>query len=189
MNKIVYTSLLVFTLATAGAQSITGGIKVGYNLTRLGVSGQLTDPVVNNDWVSSFHLGGFLRKSIGTKGALQVELLYSRKGARFERTNPGDDHLRLDYLNLPVLLNFRLAKKIMFEVGPEFGYLLGSERRVYSKFDLGLDAGLRYDLSRTISLGTRYSYGLASLTTFQFVTGSNVLRNQALQVSLAYNFF
>ena len=189
MRNLIFTCLLIFLCITTRAQTIVAGIKGGYNLSRLEISGRITDPVIGNDWIPSFHVGAFLRKPVGAKGAVQVELLYSGKGCRFQLASLRDNSLQLHYLNLPVLLNFQIIRNLVFEVGPELGYLLGTEQRVYNKFDLGADVGLRYDFGKTASLGARYCHGLASVTTFNFTTGSNVLRNQALQVSLAYNLF
>ena len=189
MNKVIYTCLFFFAFATSWAQPITGGVKAGFNLAKLSVGGPQTDPVVSNTWTPSFHVGGFVRKSLGDGAALQTELLYSDKGCRFQQLT-GVGYLRLHYLSLPVLLNLRVVRKVMVEVGPEFSYLLNSGRGLYdNRFDLGIDLGLRYDLTKTVGLGIRYNYGLSTVTKLDFVSGSNQLRNRVLQASLTYSLF
>ena len=187
------TTLLIFFVlgvSFAQAQTFTYGVKGGLNLARLSF-GQLTnDPVFDNTWSPSFHLGGFVRKAIGKQGGIRAELLYSTKGAYFEQQS-GNNYLRLHYLSLPVLVDFRVARKLVFEVGPELNYLISTPQSLYNNpFDVGLDAGLRYQVTAAFELGLRYNYGLASVATLNLASGkggSTPVRNQALQVSLAYS--
>ncbi|GAB4006672.1 porin family protein [Spirosoma migulaei] len=187
------TTLLIFFvlgISCAHAQTFTYGIKGGLNLARLSF-GQLTnDPVFDNTWSPSFHLGGFVRKAIGGQGGIRAEVLYSTKGGRFERVS-GDGYVRLHYLSLPVLVDFRVARKLAFEVGPELNYLISTPQSLYNNpVDVGIDAGLRYSFTTAFELGLRYNYGLASVATLNLVSGnggSTPVRNQALQVSLAYS--
>ena len=189
MNKVFYTCLFFFALTNVQAQTIIGGVKTGFNLARLSVSGSQTDPVVSNTWIPSFQAGVFVRKSFGGGAALQAELLYSGKGARFRQV-PGLGDVRLDYLSLPVLLNFQVVKKIAFEIGPEFSCLLNSGKGLFDKrFDLGIDVGLRYDFTKAVGLGIRYNYGVSTVTAINFASGTNQLRNQGFQASLAYSLF
>lgn len=188
MNKVICTYLFFSTLTFTWAQTITGGVKVGFNSTKLSVSGYQVDPIVSNRRIPSFHIGGFIRKSFGGGAALQTELLYSGKGCQFEQLTGKD--LRLHYLSLPVLLNLQVVKKVTLEIGPEFNYLLNSGRGLYdNRFDLCIDAGLRYDFSKVVGVGVRYNYGLSNVSTFNFASGSNQLRNQGLQASLTCSLF
>ena len=89
-----------------------------------------------------------------------------------------------------MLLNLRVVKKLVLEVGPEFNYLLNSGRGLYdNRFDLGIDVGLRYDLSQKVGLGVRHGFGVSNVTPLNFGTGSNQLRNQLFQASLNYRLF
>ena len=182
--------VFILTVNFSQAQTITYGIKGGLNLARLSFGQQTNDPVFENTWSPSFHLGGFIRKSIGEQGGIRAELLYSTKGCRFEQLS-GDGYLRLHYLSLPVLLDFQVTNKVALEVGPEFNYLISTAQSFYNNpFDLGLDAGLRYRFTQAIEIGLRYSYGLSSVATLNLASGkggSTPVRNQALQLSLAYN--
>ena len=115
-----------------------------------------------------------------------MELLYSIKGCRFTQVW-GDGYVRLQYLSLPVLLDLQVTKKLALEVGPEFSYLLHRPNFLYNnRFDLGLDAGLRYAINAVMAVGLRYNYGLSGVAKLDFGRGLSPVRNQALQVSLSY---
>lgn len=186
MRNSTYLLLgLALSLRLTQAQSITAGLKGGLNVSRLSF-GQPTDPVVDNTWSPTFHLGGFLRKAVSEQTSVRIELLYSIKGCRFTQVS-GDGYVRLQYLSLPVLLDLQVTKKLAVEVGPEFSYLLRQANFLYNnKFDLGIDAGLRYSVNPLMDVGLRYNYGLSGVAKLDFGSGLSPVRNQALQVSFAY---
>jgi hypothetical protein len=93
--------------AAAQETAVSAGLQAGAN-----ISDQAGDDVFA-PWDNYGFLGGaLLRIDTGPRFGLQVELLYVTKGGR-ENTEkrPGDisDQLKLTYLEIPLLLKFRLA--------------------------------------------------------------------------------
>ena len=65
----------------------------------------------------------------GSSVALQPELLFSNKGSRFNTGTGGEKNVRLDYLEVPLLLRYDLAGGAAldphFYAGPSIGYNVG----------------------------------------------------------------
>jgi len=106
----------------------------------------------------SFHLGSYLSNSISGQLSWQLEVLFSNKGYT-HKVEGQTLNVSLNYLNWPVLLLYQPTRKLEFEIGPEFGYLISGEDIVNS-FDLGIDLGVKFNISKKINTGIRYCYGL-----------------------------
>src|ERR1700754_4003136 len=126
MKKIFLLAAAIGLSYFSNAQ-ITYGVKGGLNLSTVGgkdVSG--TSSLVG------FHVG--VQAGIPLTGAfnLQPELFYSAEGAKMKiGTDFDGDQIvtttakaRLNYLNLPVLLQYRHASGFLVQTGPQLGYLL-----------------------------------------------------------------
>ena len=88
-----------------------------------------------------------------------------------------------------MLLVYSSGSKLDLEAGIELGYLVSGEER-FNSFDMGMDIGVRYDLTERINIGLRYNLGFP----FQFKSGDlDFEANQAsyqqsvLQFSIGYN--
>lgn len=110
----------------------------------------------------------------GKKFIVQPELLYSQKGFAFSPLgNSSGGHVGINYISVPLLAGYRLADKLTVSAGPEFNYLVTAKShidgvssdlsKVYKKFDVGVDAGLAYQLQKNIGIEVRYCYGLSYL--------------------------
>jgi hypothetical protein len=73
--------------------------------------------------------GANLTLPFGEKIALQPELLFINKGSQFEVGNLGTEDIRLDYLEVPLLLRYDVNRKNFFAphlyAGPSVGYRVG----------------------------------------------------------------
>ena len=120
--------------------------------------------------------GGFASFSLRNKFYLQSELLYSSKGERTHFRAGGDSKssLRLNYINLPILIGYKIDSKTSLLIGPEFGYLITAQLKYYSdffdvtknypsKYDIGIDVGIKYLITKNVGSEIRYSYGLNTL--------------------------
>lgn len=117
----VITLVLLATL-TVNAQETKFGAKAGVNF-----SGLYGDSVRSLDGQTDFHIGGLANIGLNSWLALQPELVYSRQGYTYnlfgvEATG------NLDYINVPVLVDFTVAKGLSLHGGPQFGFnLVGEE--------------------------------------------------------------
>lgn len=203
MKKIfLVLSIIVGSLVLAQEKipgfPITYGVKGGLNLSD-----------TSNYWEgkAGFNVGGFVNIPLGSSFSLQPELLYSQYGA-FDRGNgsvrpiPRDARVSLDYITVPVMLQYNLGPKFYFEAGPEFGYLAnakykyegtldsGTERTTdigskMNKFNLGLGLGLGFSLYKNLGMNVRY---VAGLTEAIKENQGKTVTNNTFQLGLTYKF-
>lgn len=142
------------------------GVKGGYNLSNFYGNGKDINP--GRDNLNSFHAGFYGQFGLNNFSSVQLELLYSRKGIRYnDGANKND--LRLDYLSLPVLYVGNVTENISFHIGPQVSLLTkvlenGQDRDLkvngYNSFDLGGVAGLEARIGPA-RVGARYDLGFA----------------------------
>jgi hypothetical protein len=131
----VSLALALLVPVAAGAMSIEKGVKAGVNLSNFhGAFADLADTKSKAGFVG----GAFVALDFAPDLAIQVETLYSMKGAKLvsERTdeegNPlgtFDTFVNLTYLEVPVLLRGTLLRgspvQPMYYLGPTVGFNLG----------------------------------------------------------------
>lgn len=134
--------------------------------------------------------------------AIQPELLFSAKGIVFSPLPDQKSTYQLNYLDLPVLLAFKLAAEVEVHVGGYASYLLHTSPKYddnttlplsilrkddFHKMDFGLISGLGFRVGK-IQLGVRYNFGLQKLARSTFA--AEQLHNSKLtnaQLFLALN--
>ena len=151
---------------------------------------------------------------------MSLGLQYSRQGSRFpdfERKDGefvegySDWHTDLDYLNVPLLFGYRIAKGFSVKAGLQLGLLLGGKEKmsytditildggtrkqgnavpletdvkdVYKSVDLSIPLALSYEFENVI-LDARYNFGLSRIHQLDVVKS----RNSVIQLSVGYRF-
>ncbi len=183
-------SISILLLLLAGAQktnaqdvyseqkirSFTGGIVVGANLATID----------NHNFTHYYKVGANLGliglAQVASDADVSIELLYSQKGRNTNQatgTNvPGLDFIhmydRLDYIEIPAMINYIDPLKDHFGVGLSYGRLLNysenliSDRNItihqanypFNKDDMELLAGAEIHLWQPLYLTLRYQYSL-----------------------------
>lgn len=205
MKKIIFTLLaLVAVSFSANAQYF--GIKGGLNFSNFHQGDEITDQKLR----TGYHFGAFVYLPITENFGVQPEVLYSAKGSTasyFTDLGPfgeidGDVTFKLDYIDVPVLLVFKLGALAEIQVGPYFAFLANSEYEITGDFELadeldnnnfngigyGLAGGVAFNIAM-FQVGARYNYGL------QKVEDSNVAdlllgdsKNSYFQIFAALRF-
>jgi hypothetical protein len=166
-EKSFFISILFITNSVLSQNKITYGVKAGVNLT-----GFRTDNGTNSDLIG-INIGGVAKMDLNKTFGLQGELNLNSKGGiyRFPLTS-NNPEIKLTYINLPILLKTHITRKFNFEIGPEFGFLVGQKAKVngdtfeiddVSSFDMNINAGLSYEFEKGIFIQGRYGYGLTEL--------------------------
>jgi hypothetical protein len=150
--------------------------------------------------------------------SLVPEVQYSRERLRLQQQDAGtrvyytgDSHLRLDYLNVPVLVRLTLGK-VYLEAGPQASLRLGGHEsgtfsghifsdtytylldrgmdNDYRRLDIGPCAGLGLQVGTRLDVSLRAYQGLVSLSRDQLPPYTfGELRRQTYQFSLTYQLF
>jgi hypothetical protein len=190
--KIKLLSLFAgILLAQAAMAQLNIGVKAGANITK--IDGQS----FKDEFRYGYLLGGFAEIGLGGRVSIQPEVLFNQFNTRtgtefnniYQNVNAGD--VKLNYLSIPLLLNYKLGSAISLQAGPQFGILLDQEKNLMQN---GKEAFKSGDLSMlggaTISLGKlrvngRYAVGLNNIND---IDNRDEWKSQAWQLSLGYAF-
>lgn len=199
---------LLLSVSIAKAQNEEGtsvGIKAGINLANLYI-----DNVDDENAKVGFHGGLYVKSKIITPLSIQIELLYSMKGAQVNYkpsllTNGGKFRYNLSYLDLPVLAVINLGKSFNVHAGPYVSYLLAVkvknidsqgntnsitelDRDNFNSVDYGLIGGIGFDF-KAGTIGFRYNYGLKEIgnsANAREATANS--KNSVLQAYIGFGF-
>ena len=182
----VAAALLVAALvpASASAQSFQAGVKGGINVASISWSNSDPKPAISSR--NGGIIGGYVAKD-GKKMGLAVEVLYSQKGAHLDFSGTGvidTVDLKLDYVEIPVLGRFNIAKDktlIHIYAGPVFAFSVKDETTETFRTttqttpatvetqdagakssDIGIAIGAQVDVHKFL-VDVRYNWGLKNV--------------------------
>ncbi|MBN8853047.1 MAG: PorT family protein [Sphingobacteriales bacterium] len=219
--KPSFNLFLIFSLLTltTHAQNVQFGVKAGLGFAELMTSGRPTTIVDGNTQtmryypITTFTGGAFASVLFGKKWSLQPEVVYSLQGAT---GRPEQDYYvtatedyRLSYLNVPVLVKYKLPQAFFVETGPQVGLLLSGKinetlvgsvnsvhydiKRQLKSTDLSWAVGLGYCSPFNLGFDARYNLGLENVN--QATSGSSTapipagtLKNSMFQLGVFYIF-
>ncbi len=184
--------LLLCTFSATYSQSLSAGIKLGANLNKL------TGQSFNDQFSFGYQAGIFLNAGLGRKWSVQPELLFSQttvdtadhfstvyKEISFNTVN----HIKLNYLTIPVLLQYKLSPIISIQAGPQFGILMQTDKSLlqngqnaFKQGDLSILAGLQLKITRFVAYG-RYAIGVNNISN---IPVQDSWKNQTIQIGVGY---
>jgi len=181
-NYFIAFIMTMMLTGTLSAQSVNIGVKGGlnvYNVTNAGF-----------DQKAGVHLGLLGHVHLANHWAFQPEIMYSSQGARFGES---DNRLNLDYLNVPLLMQYMFDNGFRLQAGPQVGFLVNANtveggnkidrNDQYKNIDLGLSFGASYVHPPTgFGIDARYNLGLTD------ISETNNYRNNGFQLGLFYLF-
>lgn len=215
--------ILVVIVALVAAQPVFSQVKFGI---KAGVNSAALSDVKNGDsyelynlygFRTGFHGGAFTNISFGKHLGVQPEFLFSMQGGDSRRLGGADEKVMyaFNYLNLPLMLEFKPFGKLGILVGPQFGlnisrsvttklegisvtfsgsdfddlYKLEFEDNPFHKLDIGLVAGLQYVFIDHLTVGVRYCHGFTDTFALKDYYGEcKGWRNSVIQFSAGWVF-
>mgnify|MGYP001765416373 CR=1 FL=1 len=133
-SKLVLLVASLMAVSFLQAQGLHFGIKGGANITKI------DGKAMSDEFNYGYHLGGFAEIGLGKKWFIQPEVLWteykSRTADDFEDIvnnaveGSSRQDIKLDYLSIPITLNYRLLDWLSLQAGPQFGVLLNSEKNL-----------------------------------------------------------
>ncbi len=204
MKNLCFIAVIaLFSFTSVQAQDLKFGAKAGVNFAT--ISGDVIDGAKSR---TSLHVGVVAEIPISDKLSVQPELLYSAQGAEFD-SSIIKSTLKLDYLNLPILVKYYVADNLSLEAGPQVGFLLSAKADVegntnndatlksinedvdikdnISSIDFGLKFGAGYTLESGLNFGAHYNLGLSNLNDTE--TSDTIEQfNGVFQVSIGFFF-
>ena len=219
-HKLFLAIVMIFTTVSSSlAQNANFGIKAGPNYSTL--SGNRGG---ENDYLLGFHAGLTSEFILSPTFSLQPELIYSLEGVQTkynysigEAIFSSDQKIKLDYINLPVMMKYFLNPALSIQAGPQIGYLISAKNEYESvstfpgemelkesgtddikdelkKISLGLNFGFGYQFQNNLFLQARYHLGLSDISNYNeemwegFEGELDKIKNSGFQVSIGYKF-
>jgi hypothetical protein len=167
------------------------GIKGGANIIKMsGVS-------FKDQFRYGYHIGGFAEIGLGDKFHVQPEVLFNQVSTTVDSNykhvyqnvfNSNQSTVKLSYLSIPILLNYKLIGNFLsLQAGPQFGILIDQDKtllqnggQAFKKGDFSLLAGAQIKLS-AIRISGRYVIGLNNIND---IDDQDKWKSQGFQVSL-----
>src|SRR5665647_1702292 len=143
-TKLLTLVLSVMIFSAAHSQSFHLGIKGGANMNKI------TGKSFNDEFSYGYHLGGFAEIGLGNKFSVQPEVLFNQfkqdTASKFSQVYKLDNlsKVKLNYLSIPILLNYKASNFLSLQAGPQFGILMDQNAKLVQN---GQDAFKKGDFS------------------------------------------
>ena len=195
MKKLFLAVVAMMVSATTFAQNEVGQLtiqpKVGVNIANITDSDD-ADPRIGLAAGAEFEYG--ITDNIG----LSAGVLYSMQGAKASEESV-DYTLKLDYLNVPILANFYVAKGFAVKLGVQPGFKLSSKAKVkvsgasvevdandiegvnVKSIDLSIPVGVSYQY-QNIVFDARYNWGVTK------IIEDSDSKHSVFQITVGYKF-
>jgi hypothetical protein len=168
------------------------GLKAGLNLAKT-----TNDNGLSRDLKAGLHAGVLAHIHLTHQFALQPELVYSGQGAKY--TVLGDEHnLNLNYVTIPVMLQFMFDNGFRLQTGPQLGFLFdvndkfnGNETGFFTSddfktIDFSWGFGLGYLGYSGFGVDARYNLGVSNINDNTDPDLNSKVRNSVIQIGVFY---
>ena len=169
--KAKFVTLVFISILSTSAfpQSFKIGFKGGANINKL------TGQSFNEQFSFGYHIGGFAEIGLGKKWAVQPEVLFSQTNVdtsgsfssvyQFNKVSK----VKLQYLSIPLLLDYKANRLITLQAGPQFGILINKSNTLvqngkdaFKSGDFSMLGGVQLNILNFKFYG-RYVVGLNNL--------------------------
>lgn len=197
MKKLMMMAVMAVACLTANAQnarhdagSFTLQPMVGISAGTL--SGKYDHLSFTNDDPRAGFTGGIEGEFYTSTHWLSISAaaMYTQQGWEFKGN--GGYTAKVDYINIPILVNFYVAKGFALKIGLQPGFLVSAKqgstdfKNSCESFNLSLPIGLSYEFKNGITLDLR---GAAALTALNKNSTSDYkLRSDCSMLTIGYKF-
>jgi len=190
-TKLAIMAIALLTMQAASAQFRLGA-KAGANLVK--VEGKS----FKDEFRYNYHLGGFAEIVVtrDKKLSIQPEVLFNQYSTTLDSSfksiyediiTSEQSHVKLNYLSIPILVNYRLAGPIYLQAGPAFSILMDQNKSIlqnggdaFKKGDFSMIGGVQVRIAK-IYLSGRYVVGLANIND---IDDKDKWKSQVVQLSV-----
>jgi hypothetical protein len=164
------------------------GAKVGANITK--VDGKS----FKEEFRYGYHAGAFAEIGLGRKFTLQPEVVWNQYATTLDSNyknvysfTSSQKNVKLNYLSIPIILDYKFLGPIHLQAGPQFGVLMSQDKTLlqnggeaFKNGDFSMAAGVQVKLSMLRITG-RYLVGLNNIND---IDNQDKWKNQVVQLSL-----
>jgi hypothetical protein len=188
---IILSAAVLFSVASRAQFHI--GAKAGTNIIK--VDGKS----FKDQFRYGYHIGGFMEIKLSKKLELQPEFLFNQYATTLDSSfksiyqnvfNPSyQSNVKLNYLSIPIILDYKLTDFLRLQVGPQFGVLIDQNRTIlqnggdaFKRGDLAMLGGAELKLGSLRFTG-RYAIGLSNIND---IDNQDKWKTQGFQLSLGF---
>ena len=175
MKKLLLLVLVLGYSFYGFSQDVKYGVRGGYTISNLDFDGNAP---TTNKHRNSIYIGFFGDVRLSKTVSLVPELQFSAEGAKQEPLN-------LDYIQAPILFDFKLGPRLFFEIGPQVGLKISKVDDDIRNFAYSGVGGFSYNITPMIFIDARYTYGLSNI--FDKELGIKAI-NTNMQIAVGYKF-
>jgi hypothetical protein len=194
MKTKLFSLIAVLLITHAAMAQFHVGIRAGTNISKI------EGKSFKQEFSYGYLLGGFAEIGLGRKFFLQPEVLFnqytSTLDSNFSHVYQGvfssdQGKVKLNYLSIPILLNYKLLGPISIQAGPQFGVLIDQSKtllqnggQAFKSGDFAMLAGVQVKLAMLRVTG-RYAIGLNNIND---IDNQDKWKNQNIQLSVGLAF-
>jgi hypothetical protein len=188
--KIKLSALIVLVfLAQASIAQFSLGVKAGANIFK--VDGRS----FKDEFKYGYHLGGFVNIGVGGRFSIQPEVLFNQYQTKtdtsfkniYQNALSGANNVKLNYLSIPLILNYKLGSLLSLQAGPMVSILMDQDKNLlqngqeaFKKGEFSMLGGAQIGLGK-IKLTGRYVVGLNNIND---IDDKNKWNNEGFQLSV-----
>jgi hypothetical protein len=185
--KLIFLTATLFICLSSFSQTFNIGIKGGASINK--IDGRS----FKDEFTYGYHLGAFATIGLGKKFAIQPEVLFnqfktdtSSSFSSLYQFNKVSD-IKLNYLSIPILLNYNVSNILALQAGPQFGILINQDEdllqngeNAFKSGDFSMLGGVQLKLLKFRVYG-RYAIGLSDINN---ITNSDKWKSQSIQLGV-----
>lgn len=187
---LLASGMLLLSAAVFAQDNVRWGVKAGANFSTIHTESDAPS------WGSrtGIHAGLLAHIHLNKNWAIQPEAVYSLQGSK--NTEGGETQVNnLNYINVPVLLQYMFDNGFRLQTGPQLGFLVSANTKIeggthtentdlYNKTDFSWSFGGGYLSNSGLGVDARYNLGLTDV----YKPGAMKETNGVFQVGLFYMF-
>jgi hypothetical protein len=198
--KHILLSIILLTfsfISNAQKRGVHIGIKAGANIN------QISGKSFSDEFSFGYHAGAFATIALNKKFSIQPEVLFNQ--VQVDTTSKLREiygtllsssitKIKLTYLSIPILINYKPSKLITLQVGPQFGImmdqnkdLLQNGQNAFKTGDLGLLGGIQLSFSSFRVYG-RYVVGLNNVNDIK-TPNADSWKTKSIQIGIGLKLF
>ena len=171
-RQILILTAMICSFAAVSGQTFTGGITGGISVNQ-----------IDGDSYKGYNMfgltgGAYVQTKVPGNWQTQIEIKYFLKGAEQKfPDNSGFYKEHLNYVQVPVLLNYYINEKLFPELGISAGYLFKAKEdldgngftspaRPFKPLDLSFEGGMNFQINHSLRANIRLSYSLIRIREF-----------------------
>ncbi|MEP6711295.1 MAG: porin family protein [Ferruginibacter sp.] len=189
MKTKILSLAIILSLGSSAifAQSLNFGIKGGADINKI------DGKSFKDQFSFGYHIGGFAEIGITSRFGIQPEVLFSQvnvdTSSSFSSVYAFNNvsKVKLQYLKIPILLNYKPNKFVAIQVGPQYGInldknsnLFQNGKNAFKSGDFSMVGGLQLEISKLRIYG-RYAVGLSNIND---IDNQEKWKNQSIQVGV-----